>query len=89
MNACQTPSAAHARRSWWGRALVALLCGMIRIYQLTLAVMLPPACRFTPSCSHYAQEALRKHGVVKGLWLGLKRIGRCHPWHEGGYDPVP
>lgn len=80
---------APARRTLLSRAAVAVLWTLIRLYQLTLAVVLPPACRFTPSCSHYAQEALQKYGVFKGLWLALKRIARCHPWHQGGYDPVP
>lgn len=78
-----------ARRTLLSRTAVAVLWTLIRVYQLTLAVVLPPACRFTPSCSHYAQEALQKYGVFKGLWLALKRIARCHPWHQGGYDPVP
>jgi len=66
-----------------------LACAAIRAYQLLLAPVLPRACRFAPSCSHYTLEALRKHGLWKGLWLGLCRICRCHPWHPGGYDPVP
>ena len=61
----------------------------IRGYQLTIAPLLGPRCRFHPSCSHYAHEALGSHGLVHGLWLGLRRIGRCHPLHEGGFDPVP
>jgi putative membrane protein insertion efficiency factor len=61
----------------------------IRIYQATLSRILPPSCRFTPSCSHYAVEALARHGPVKGSWLALRRIGRCHPWGGAGYDPVP
>jgi len=77
------------RRSLASRAGVAFFLALIRLYQLTLAVVLPPACRFSPSCSHYAQQALQKYGVLKGLWLALKRIARCHPWHQGGYDPVP
>lgn len=62
---------------------------VIRGYQLTIAPLLGPRCRFHPSCSHYAHEALGSHGLVHGLWLGLRRIGRCHPLHEGGFDPVP
>ena len=72
-------------RYWSTRPLV--LC--IRVYQRTLARMLPPACRFQPSCSHYTVEALQKRGVVMGLLLGAWRILRCHPFNKGGYDPVP
>jgi len=61
----------------------------IRIYQRTLSRMLPPSCRFEPSCSHYTYQAIEKYGLLKGGWLGLKRIGRCHPISPGGYDPVP
>jgi putative membrane protein insertion efficiency factor len=61
----------------------------IRVWQLTFSKILPPTCRYAPSCSAYTIEALQRHGPVKGLWLGLKRIGRCHPWGSSGYDPVP
>ena len=64
-------------------------CGLVRAYQALLAPLLPPACRFTPSCSEYTLAALRKWGFWKGAWLGLKRICRCHPFRPGGYDPVP
>jgi uncharacterized protein len=62
---------------------------LIRVYQLVLSPLLGPRCRFYPTCSCYAQTALQRFGVVKGGWLGLKRIFRCHPWHPGGVDPVP
>lgn len=62
---------------------------LIRLYQNTLSRVTPPSCRFTPTCSHYAYEAIEKYGITKGGWMGVKRISRCHPWHEGGYDPVP
>lgn len=62
---------------------------LIRLYQLTLSPILPPACRFTPTCSRYAYEALNRFGFFKGGWLAVKRISRCHPFHPGGYDPVP
>jgi putative membrane protein insertion efficiency factor len=62
---------------------------MIRGYQLVISPMLGPRCRFYPTCSHYAQEALQIHGLRHGGWLALRRIGRCHPWHPGGVDPVP
>ena len=61
----------------------------IRIYQNTISRVTPPSCRFTPTCSHYTYEAIEKYGFLKGGWMGLKRISRCHPWHPGGYDPVP
>jgi putative membrane protein insertion efficiency factor len=61
----------------------------IRVYQATLSRILPPSCRFSPSCSHYAVEALARHGPIRGSWLALRRIGRCHPWGGAGYDPVP
>lgn len=62
---------------------------LIRLYQLTLSRALPSSCRYEPSCSHYTYEAIQKYGFIKGGWLGLKRIGRCHPLSPGGYDPVP
>ena len=61
----------------------------IRIWQVTISAVLPPTCRFSPSCSAYAIEALQRHGPVKGLWLGARRIARCHPWGSSGYYPVP
>lgn len=71
------------------KCLAGLLILPIRIYQSAISPMFPAACRFTPTCSQYAVEALRKHGPVKGLWLALRRISRCHPWGGSGYDPVP
>ncbi len=62
---------------------------MIKLYRLFLSPVLPGNCRFHPSCSAYAMEALKRHGVAHGGWLAIKRIARCHPWHPGGYDPVP
>lgn len=67
----------------------AIALAMIRLYQLTLSRALPSSCRYEPSCSHYTYEAIQKYGFIKGGWLGLKRIGRCHPLSPGGYDPVP
>ncbi|MCM1378003.1 MAG: membrane protein insertion efficiency factor YidD [Clostridium sp.] len=61
----------------------------IRLYQGAISPMFPPSCRYTPTCSQYAVEALRKHGPLKGSWLALRRICRCHPWGGNGYDPVP
>lgn len=65
------------------------LIWLVRGYQLLISPFVPPSCRFHPTCSHYTIEALHKHGAVKGLWLALRRIARCHPWHPGGHDPVP
>ena len=62
---------------------------VIWVYQRTLSPLLPTSCRFYPSCSHYSQEAVEKYGVVKGIWLGIKRLGRCRPLGGQGYDPVP
>ena len=62
---------------------------LIRVYQWTISPLLGPSCRFYPSCSQYAAEAIDCFGVLRGGWLAVKRIGRCHPWHPGGYDPVP
>jgi putative membrane protein insertion efficiency factor len=62
---------------------------LIKLYQVTLSPLLGPKCRFTPSCSQYAIEALKKYGIFKGSWLAVKRISKCHPWGGHGYDPVP
>lgn len=67
------------------RALVAL----VRFYQRAISPLFPPTCRYVPSCSQYAIIALQRYGFIKGGWLATKRILRCHPWHPGGYDPVP
>ncbi|MCO6504399.1 MAG: membrane protein insertion efficiency factor YidD [Snodgrassella sp.] len=66
-----------------------LLLGLIRVYQYAISPLLPPSCRFRPTCSQYAVMALQKYGVVKGGWLILKRISRCHPWGGCGDDPLP
>ena len=66
---------------------IALL--LIRFYQKAISPFLPPSCRFTPTCSHYGYEAIQKYGFLKGGWLTVKRISRCHPFTPGGYDPVP
>lgn len=69
--------------------LSAILIFPIHCYQRYVSPMLPPSCRFTPTCSQYAVEALQKHGPVKGLYLAIRRLLRCHPWGGSGYDPVP
>ena len=66
-----------------------LLVGLIRVYQYAISPFLGRSCRYFPSCSAYAVEAVEKHGAIKGGWLSVKRVSRCHPWHPGGYDPVP
>ena len=71
------------------RPVSQFLIFLIRIYQISLSRVLPPRCRFAPSCSHYAAEAIQRHGPVRGLWLAIVRVGKCHPLHEGGIDPVP
>lgn len=69
--------------------ITALLIAPIRFYQRCISPLTPPSCRFTPTCSQYAIEALRKHGPLKGSMLALRRLLRCHPWGGSGYDPVP
>ena len=63
--------------------------GLIKLYQFTISQVLPHSCRFSPTCSHYTYEAIAKFGFFKGVWLGMRRIGRCHPWNPGGIDHVP
>ena len=65
-----------------------IVIAALKAYKLVVSPMLPSACRFSPTCSEYMMEAVAKHGTVTGVWKGLRRLGRCHPFHEGGYDPV-
>lgn len=72
-----------------GSLLALPLVALVKVYQYAISPMLGNRCRFDPSCSRYAVDALQRHGAFKGSWLAVRRIGRCHPWHPGGYDPVP
>ncbi len=74
----------HAPPEWPRR----FLAGVIRLYQIVLSPVLPPSCRYTPTCSHYAREAILRFGAARGSWMAVKRVLRCHPFHPGGYDPV-
>jgi putative membrane protein insertion efficiency factor len=65
------------------------LAAAIRGYRYLLSPWWGGQCRFTPSCSHYAEEAIREHGSLRGTWLAMRRVSKCHPWHQGGFDPVP
>lgn len=69
--------------------MTTILVALVKGYQLALSPFFGQQCRFTPTCSQYAIEALQTHGSAKGLWLTLKRVMRCHPWHAGGHDPIP
>ena len=66
-----------------------LLIALVRFYQVAISPYFAPSCRYTPTCSNYAIESIRHHGIFRGSWLAIYRVGRCHPWCEGGYDPVP
>ena len=66
-----------------------LLVALIRFYRYAISPLLGQNCRFYPNCSEYALEAVQRHGALRGFWLLLRRIARCHPWHPGGFDPVP
>jgi uncharacterized protein len=67
----------------------ALALALIRFYKRFISPALPSSCRFEPTCSMYTYEAIERYGVIRGSWLGMKRVARCHPFHPGGYDPVP
>jgi hypothetical protein len=83
-------STSHSQKSPEPKSIAQkIVLGVIRVYQHVLSPLLGSNCRFYPTCSHYTYEAIAKYGVIKGGWMGLRRIGRCHPWHAGGFDPVP
>ena len=69
--------------------MIRIIIWPIRLYQRIISPLLPPSCRYQPTCSQYAIEAFKKHGLRKGFWLSIRRISRCHPWGGQGYDPVP
>ncbi|MFE8698159.1 membrane protein insertion efficiency factor YidD [Cytobacillus sp. FJAT-53684] len=66
-----------------------IMIGFIRFYQIVISPLKPPTCRFYPTCSHYGLESVKRFGAIKGGWLAVKRILKCHPFHPGGFDPVP
>lgn len=76
---------AHTERTF----IAKFLMGAVRFYQRFISPTMPPSCRYYPTCSEYTLQAIAKYGALKGTWLGIKRISRCHPFHPGGYDPVP
>ncbi|MCD6302117.1 MAG: membrane protein insertion efficiency factor YidD [Anaerolineae bacterium] len=78
------------RRTWQIVSLPQrVILGILTFYKRFISPALPPSCRYTPTCSEYTYEAVARYGAIRGLWLGLQRISRCHPFHPGGYDPVP
>jgi putative membrane protein insertion efficiency factor len=90
----QIPSASQfhytiAMITFLKKILSACLIGLVHIYKYVISPVIGPRCRFYPTCSTYMIEAIEAHGPIKGTWLGLKRLGRCHPYNDGGYDPVP
>ena len=66
-----------------------VVIALIKLYRYAVSPYLAPSCRYTPTCSSYALEAIERFGIFRGGWMALRRVGRCHPWHPGGYDPVP
>ena len=80
---------ARAYASALAKLAQTLAIGLVQVYRYAISPLLPRSCRFHPSCSAYALEAIRLHGPWRGGWLAVRRIGKCHPWHDGGYDPVP
>ncbi len=79
----------HSTLGYIRNGVTAILVFFIKAYRHYISPMFPPSCRYLPTCSAYTLEAVQKYGPIKGAWLGTKRILRCHPFHEGGYDPVP
>src|SRR5919204_39808 len=86
---CEPSSSPPASDRLGPRLLSRALITLLKTYRLVLAPGLPATCRFAPSCSAFAIGAIEEHGPVRGIWLAARRVARCHPWHDGGYDPVP
>jgi putative membrane protein insertion efficiency factor len=76
-------------RRWWRDPVRPVLVALLRLYRLVISPLYGQVCRYHPSCSAYALEAVDRHGSLRGGWLAVRRLGRCHPWSDGGYDPVP
>ena len=72
-----------------GDAMARILISFVRAYQILLSPLMGMHCRYQPTCSHYMMDAINRFGAIRGTWLGLRRLSRCHPWHKGGLDPVP
>jgi len=70
-------------------ALKAMIKGAVKAYQILISSWTPPSCRFYPTCSQYMIQAVERYGPFRGTWMGLRRVARCHPWNDGGYDPLP
>lgn len=75
--------------SWYNNSMKKIVLWLIYLYQAAISPFVGHCCRFFPTCSDYAIDAVKKYGVFKGLWLALRRVGRCHPFHRGGHDPIP
>jgi uncharacterized protein len=86
---CETQARVERRVSWFSRAVGFVFVALVKVYQFTLSPLLGRQCRFSPTCSWYALEAIRTHGGIRGGWMAAKRLARCHPFAKGGYDPVP
>lgn len=71
-----------------GKPVKIILLTLLRLYKVAISPLLPPSCRFVPTCSEYASEAVSRYGALRGGWMGVRRLARCHPFHPGGYDPV-
>ena len=89
MRASKVEERAHLLALLGANPIKLALLGAIRVYQSTIGPALPRSCRFAPSCSYYAYDAIQRHGPLRGSWLALKRLARCQPWGGSGYDPVP